>query len=595
MAAKRSRQDDGEANAAGPSMAKRSKLHDSKDHISLLSDELLIRIWQHFPIHDLITTQRLSKRFSRISIDGQLWKSLYYERFVRPRAMRIPCLKVSRDSTAATPKDERAERDSLHFSSRNSKWLDESVLVNRPDGKETEWKQQYKLKHNWTIGRPTRRFPDINLQDWAGKEGLLLVRLVEGVVVTADPGGGVRAWNLTTGICFAQLELNSGRTPFSLAVDSNIGTGLVGVAVGYTDGGWATCELDLTGNDFRNLQEQAGNTLDSDGLSQLAYSYPYLLAYSPSKRLSLWVFEKTPPKKGDDAEGIHNATSSDPGKRWYHAVYPRNLATKDSDEMPEKLEPLPATSTNSPDEDKPSHPTAYPRLIAAYIGVSIQGPITLSIRTTPSSVICSVVYQISVMRGRWGVAMQELRVDPTTGHRLKQVRVAYSYMNTPPAERTGNPLRRYLHEHAPPKGKGEAMTSLSYSHPYLLCSHADNTLTLFLVTSTMEKVEISTGERLWGHTSSVSGAAVGGRGAAVSVSLRGNEVRYWELEGHIGSSAVRRQAGPKSVKIMPEQADEEDDLKAKKSWLGFDAERVVVLKESHNEGSNALIVYNFRE
>ena len=83
-------------------------------------------------------------------------------------------------------------------------------------------------------------------------------------------------------------------------------------------------------------------------------------------------------------------------------------------------------------------------------------------------------------------------------------------------------------------------TSLSYTHPYLLVAHPDNTLTLYLVTSTAQALSISAGSRLWGHTSSVSGAHVGGRGKAVSVSRRGDELRIWELEGGFASSAAKR-------------------------------------------------------
>jgi hypothetical protein len=166
-------------------------------------------------------------------------------------------------------------------------------------------------------------------------------------------------------------------------------------------------------------------------------------------------------------------------------------------------------------------------------------------------------------------------------------------------------------------------TSLSYTHPYLLVSHPDNTLTLYLVTSTTDSLSISAGSRLWGHTSSVSGAHVGGRGKAVSISRRGDELRVWELEGGFASAAAKRRltAGDLSVQVRPEKRstaetsqagldlvsngspgrtpvsgdtseDASCELTLTRGWIGFDEENVVVLKEQ-SQGRQALVVYDF--
>jgi hypothetical protein len=160
-------------------------------------------------------------------------------------------------------------------------------------------------------------------------------------------------------------------------------------------------------------------------------------------------------------------------------------------------------------------------------------------------------------------------------------------------------------------------------------AHPDNTLTLYLVSSTADSLSISAGSRLWGHTSSVSGAHVGGRGKAVSVSKRGDELRVWELEGGFGSLSARKRlaVGDLSVRIQPEskkadnpdtaqagldlinneksvdldtsnilsQDDAEidaDELTLTRGWIGFDEENVVVLKEQ-SQGRQALVVYDF--
>lgn len=128
---------------------------------------------------------------------------------------------------------------------------------------------------------------------------------------------------------------------------------------------------------------------------------------------------------------------------------------------------------------------------------------------------------------------------------------------------------------------------------YLLASHADNTLTLYMVKSNAASLSIEPGQRLWGHTSSVSTAQVSGRGKAVSLSKRGSELRVWELEG--GVSERRRLSA--SVKVEPQvsrQADASNHWSVGDiGWLGgFDEEKVVVLREQ-DEGRRALIVYDF--
>lgn len=158
---------------------------------------------------------------------------------------------------------------------------------------------------------------------------------------------------------------------------------------------------------------------------------------------------------------------------------------------------------------------------------------------------------------------------------------------------------------------------MSYSHPYLLVAHPDNTLTLYLVKSTSSALTISPGTRLWGHTSSVSGAHVGMRGKAVSVSRLGDELRLWDLEGGMNSAVNKRRSmnGELSVRVQPakvmdgsgEISDIEgeqhfglklalergfDDTSVSRGWVGFDEQNVIVLREK-SEGSQTLVVYDF--
>jgi hypothetical protein len=121
---------------------------------------------------------------------------------------------------------------------------------------------------------------------------------------------------------------------------------------------------------------------------------------------------------------------------------------------------------------------------------------------------------------------------------------------------------------------------------------------------------------------------VGGRGKAVSISKRGDELRVWELEGGFGSLAARKRlaVGDLSVRVQPETAkldaadatqagldlvnrppanhestgapptretdSDPNELTLIRGWIAFDEENVVVLKEQ-SQGRQALVVYDF--
>jgi hypothetical protein len=136
--------------------------------------------------------------------------------------------------------------------------------------------------------------------------------------------------------------------------------------------------------------------------------------------------------------------------------------------------------------------------------------------------------------------------------------------------------------------------TLCYSHPYLLATLPDNTLVLYLCTSTTKSFSLSSGIRLWGHTSGISDAEITPRGKAVSISTRGDEIRVWELEGRVGGSSIevrpttRQPAdGTGSPTTVP-RAEWED----RRNWVGFDDEMVIVLKETR-DGRESLMVYDF--
>ncbi|CZT05535.1 uncharacterized protein RAG0_11579 [Rhynchosporium agropyri] len=561
------------------------------NHVSRLSDELLIRILHLLPLPTLLRSHLVSHRLYRLSSDSQIWKNLYYDRFVLPRALRIPGIKN------APPRDE-----SLVFSSRRSKWLSEDVLVNRGDGKRTDWKSRYRLRHNWSRGVCEVR--EISLREERSKG--MLVRMAEGVVLTVDEHDGLRGWDLKGKGLIAQYALENGETPTCLAVDEQDGSGGLGVAVGFEDGGWRTWKLDLTEKKF---VEGHRHPPSSNGmLSAVAFAYPYLLTITEEQLLSLYSFSPVP---------VDEFVLSEP------LQIP--LEIMEVQEVGEVLSSPPA----APREEAKTSPLdqpGQPRLLASLKSHTSWPPLSLSIRTTPTTLIASIAYTLQTYTSGYTVGLQELHLSLTTGSvifsRLTSA-LPQGFTSILPATSSTPPSPSSTSEtftRSSSRNESSCPTSLSYSHPYILATHPDNTLTLYLCNSTASTLSISPGTKLWGHTSSVSSAEITPRGKAVSVSTRGNELRVWELEGGLSSSSSGFNAGlkkrgrigaEKSVVVRPTASkdekqlpslgahrhfrdeDSEDDSGWSRRWVGFDDEVVIVLKESGNIGRQALMVYDF--
>jgi hypothetical protein len=527
------------------------------DRLSQLSDELLLRIFSNLSITTLNLCQRLSHKYCSIAADSQLWKSAYYNRFVRPRASRLPGIR-----------DTDTSSEHLFFSSKLSKWLDEENLVKR--GQETNWKRQYKLRHNWSKG--TCEVSEIAVAEHPPIPPLL-VRLHEGIVYTADLLGGFRAWSSKKAQkLLASLSFETESPPTSLALDINAQDGTNPKAVvGFEDGSFVVYTFKRDIGEFRLIYSHASS---SDGmLSAVAYCSPYLVTMTAAQLLSLYKF---PPK---------------------------------------------------PDLTQEEDTLDSPRILHSLRSHTVWPPLSLAIRSSSQNIIATIAYAIPTYISGWSVGIQELWLN--SEGELLDSRLATSsggsrtlgatLPTAMPGVQTPPPLPSFS---AASPGYSKP-TSLSYTHPYLLLSHPDNTLTLYLVNSTDRGLSVSNGRRLWGHTSSVSGAHVGGRGKAVSVSARGDELRIWELEG---TSAKRKLADANlSVRIQPEKkssvsssTEDKDlqslndaiarrghglglalearsrmeDLGTVRGWVGFDEENVVVLREG-SAGSQALVVYDF--
>jgi hypothetical protein len=414
----------------------------------------------------------------------------------------------------------------------------------------------------------------------------MLVKLAEGVVLTVDKGEGLRAWDLKGRELIAGCELGDDVVPTSLAVDEAEGRGRLGIAVGFMDGGWGTWRLDVERKEFVDVYRHPPS---SNGmLSAVAFANPYILTITDSQLLSLYTFTPAPKPSNEDGEGMSETEEAIKGmsQSIFEVEEAQFTSTTDSETQPSECDPHLLASLKS-------H-TSWP-------------PLSLSIRTTSSTIIASIAYSLPTYYSGYTIGLQELHLSTTTGtitfSRLSSAlpqgfsSILSSPTSSSPSSGTSSPIPG-IHRHGP--GSNSRPTTLSYSHPYILATHPDNTLTLYLCTSTANNLHISPGTKLWGHTSSVSSAEITARGKAVSVSTRGNELRVWELEGGFGSTPSRRRlnrkevVGDRSVKIRPGEVEGgwEEDVEARKRWVGFDDEMVIVLKESEG-GTQALMVYDF--
>lgn len=373
----------------------------------------------------------------------------------------------------------------------------------------------------------------------------LLVRLHANVVITADCNDGLRAWSLKGGRGLLATASLGSTVPTCIATDTSTAEpNVVGVSVGFADGSFSIYTLFCSERRFVSqfTHPAPGGSRSDAGSVQTKIS---AIAYAKPHLLTM---------------------TSEPSLSLYRF-------------------------DNDPYRPRNGAPSA-PILLSSLQSHSAYPPLSLSIRVLGSSVVASIAYAIPTWNLRWSVGLQEIRLN-LDGLVLDSRMASASTKFT---------ARSVLESR--PVSSMRKPTSLSYTHPYLLTSHPDNTLTLYMVTSTINELTIGPGNRLWGHTSSVSGAHVGDRGKAVSISTIGNELRVWELEGGTPSQSSRNEGREASVQVRSDNSvpddlslassrvRELDESTVAQGWVTFDEEKVVLIRE-RVRGPQALIMYDF--
>ena len=229
-------------------------------------------------------------------------------------------------------------------------------------------------------------------------------------------------------------------------------------------------------------------------------------------------------------------------------------------------------------------------------------PISVSLRKAETHLIAGLAYPIARLGLGWSVGVQEIHLRlPNKSSDIPGTQCPAKGLATIET------MTRYAFS-APLVMHPKVMqcpSALSYSHPYLVATLSDNTMMAYLVRSTSDRLEILAGQRLWGHTSAISGVMVDSRGKTITVSMRGDDVRIWDLEetqrSHSGSSIkIRPRSGLDQLSVAIAQRGSglgsavrslDDESLIKTCWVGFDAEQVLIAGE--RDQTPLLTCYDF--
>jgi WD40 repeat protein len=571
----------------------------SRDAIFRLSDELLVRVFSYFNERELVDMTTTSRRFYNLTSDSQLWRPLYYRRFVLPRAHLIPGFRTATSGR----KDYK-----LHFGEGKELWADGGfgrsggvVSSGPPDAASSklahtvDWKKSYKQWHNWERGRCS--VDELPLHDIPFRR--TFAKFVNGHAVTVDVISGLRVWDLRTRTLLSQADLRiggdaEGTEPTCVTVDGQgLASNVLGIAVGLDDGTFGVWKLNV---EERVLKLVCRHTVKRVGsLVALAYLHPFVVTATSAHLVVVYTLDH-PISEASIQDTLAGAIDID-------------LSRTPTEPGPTGMDPAQQLTNEN---------LIVPYLLLTFNGRNTMPPRALSIRKTASSIVASIAYTFNTYGG-WCIGVQDFDIKPDVSPRPQVVMSRTA--STPPKQ---SPQTRYSYEGSAlrtwwPRSDNAAESdsddgddgydspvSLCYSHPYLLATMPDNTMMLHICTSTATSMSISAGTRLYGHTSAISDAAITPWGKAVSVSSQGNDIRLWKLEGGFDGSSVALQPtssqetraskdGTATITTPPgiiARARDSFNLDDRRNWVGFDDERVVVLKESRT-GKESFMVYDF--
>ncbi|KAF3917166.1 hypothetical protein ABW20_dc0101538 [Dactylellina cionopaga] len=554
-----------------------------KSHFLDLPQELILRVLHFLPVQTLLTVSRTSQKLHTLASDPQLWKTKFWTKFIHPRIQRRARLNLP---------DTFSEQDGTGPGFMNDwrLWLDDHVLIQEerelavtvkprdiasqysPKTQKTalkqptlDWKAKFRLRSNWQRGAACSS--EINLLTSSPvsetskasnvekpKRLQVLGSFYQGYFISADSENGVRVFSCSNK---SQVELIRRATslgdPTCLRIDESLlndtsgrryKTKGIDFVVGYCNGTFAIFHFDPIA--CRLSEKYIKRSFDDDERAELAAFYlPYLAIITGLNQLSILSFHGPKVK------------SSSSGKPEAHPA------------------------------DRPLFP---PKTVATFMINKAWFPTCLSFRKDPGSgdIISSVVFSIRSIVVGSSITVQEFRLSPNVPKLLE-------------TEVVSPPLHDALDQAFFGRTAHMAFTTptcVSYRHPFILTSHADNTLVLYnLYTTECGKLEIQAGQQLWGHNTSVMAVEVGLR-KAVSVDRRG-EVRVWDLQARyeraFGRDRSTRVGGSGDPLFL--NLDGKQGVQIERCSVGFGDEGIVVMEKVKDLDQSTtdirLAVYNF--
>ena len=410
-------------------------------------------------------------------------------------------------------------------------WLDEDVLVKR--GTHTRWKHRYKVRYKWTNGSCEARDIEVYHQPTTPPR---LVHLYDGIIYTLDTIAGLRAYSSKRGqrllgkvVVTAPPTLDVATCICANAKSSGLDHQIL---IGFASGKIKVFEFSLKTTDFK--QQYEFKISPPSMPTALAFHSPFLLSMCRSDTLLLYRL---------------------------------------------------------PDQMNGASTKEQPRLLQSVSSHVVSPPHSLGVRRLSNGqVIATIAFFMRGSSSDWTVGIQEQILSPegelitsrfaSSPYAGLSLRSALSL----PSSRSASPFSSI---------ETRKPTSISYTHPHILLSHTDNTLTSYHVTSDENRLEIGPGHSMFGHSSGVSAVHVSASGIGVSITKRGDELRIWQLYHTPFNLSVRVRPEPDlRAKKGSVTSHDDSELGFIRNWIGVDDENAVVLHESH-VGKQALVVYDF--
>ena len=431
-----------------------------------------------------------------------------------------------------------------------------------------DWKSQYKVRHKWANGSCT--FHEIILAgEGEGNAPRVLLCVHGSIAITADESHGMRGWTVkdheqsllaTNAFSQGMSECERSR-PNAIAVAIRNSTSqLITFAIGFANGSLNLCSFDVDARRFRILS--SFRVFDNSRVDAIDVACPYVFSMSQDHSIAVYDVSGTLSRQDDDGNS--------------------------------------------------------PRLLS-YLSSNTTGePLSLTSRKVRQNTIISIAYACPSYLTGWTLGLQELELNPQGVFIQSRIATAQSSHRRVNLSSSSDIMRargRLRHGSLENSKKPSAIT---YAHPYLLATFADNTLGFHLVRSSNNHLSMSPEFRLWGHTASISAACIGERGKTVTVA-QGSDVRVWDLEEAFNSEEF----DVASVRLQPEKDRDKDGhsyknypsnlavlpdyMRSMSNWqearpgivrsdrgvsVVFDEERLVVLQDA-SSATRSFRVYDF--